>query len=347
MAGLGERSVGPSDFCQQFAATTSSVFSQRLPREEQEVVVELQRGARVAISTPRSPRSARAAPSRRYELTVLPDARIKPKKAVTQSNSRKSLGKDPAAACALEERALFRKDRFRRFQACSRFPALVSSMEIVPTWKTAMAVQKEGDGCTPTGRRRKSLVASSTLSQRVKRRERAEVSNGSQWHVSSLAGADSWTVRKPVLHEEVYDPRPPYIEEKKGCWLGETTILPPSQADAGELFDLNRWHVHEEVAAYRAHGRQMTAALQEDYETRRRHWQQMKSRDIGDSWQVTEVKRVTMLQDEAKPTRHAELPSQKPDTVVVDFLQGQLKDRAEALRRVGRRVSSVLSRSFS
>lgn len=346
MAGLGERSVGPSEFSQQFAATTSSVFSQTLPREEQEIVVELQRGARVAISTPRSPRSARAAPSKRYELTVLPDARIKSKKAVTQSNSRQSLGKDSAAASALEERALFRKDRFRRFQACGRFPALVSSMEIVPTWKTARALQQQGDGCVPTGRRRKSLAASSTLSQRVKRREKAEASNGSQWQVSSLAGADSWTVRKPVLHEEVYDPRPPYIEEKKDCWLGETTILPPSQADAGELFDLNRWHVHEEVAAYRAHGRQMTASLQENYETRRRRWQQMKSRDICDSWQVMEARRVTMLQDEAKPTRRAERLGQKPDTAVVDFLQGHLKDRTEASRRVGPRVSSVLSRSF-
>lgn len=295
-----------------------SIFSKQLPQEAVDIIVNLPRGLKCAAS-PRlaggvkGPAGVMTFPTKRYELTMSPNARPVNAKEQLRMQARAFATMEtnfweskPEALTEWDRKHMFRQERLVAFQAGLHFPALVSP-RLVPSWESAVKHCSVADPASETeaaeaGSQQRDLlsargaslkkplpevspsprgqVTKPTVAQMRKcRPKHAEVQEES-WHITGTASASHLVCdRKPVMFEDIYSPQlPPHlqtenVEESKKLWMAPVTLLPPSPAIAKYICASGRMELHNDIAAIREKGRVMNQALKERHDVHRRKWE--------------------------------------------------------------------------
>lgn len=287
------RNLSSRSVAQSSASASLSAFDRELPKAVETLEVVLPRGLRVYAS-PRVAGRVRTTPSgssrtRKYDVTVEPNAHSKRPKELLRELAKQPSCLDleaelqEAADCILDQRRLFRRDRAKRFQVGSHFPALAAP-RLVPSWRRSAARKSaetgsicftlQPDGSASTS----SLARRPTMSHCSKQRVKRMNWEAGQWHNASGMLAEQLICdRRPALYEGLYDtPRirqQQEMLESKRRWVGQATILPTNPAVARVAFDSARLPLNSQVAAVRQRGRALNEDLKERYLARRQLFQ--------------------------------------------------------------------------
>mmetsp|Transcript_30146 Transcript_30146/g.76196 ORF Transcript_30146/g.76196 Transcript_30146/m.76196 type:complete len:414 (-) Transcript_30146:24-1265(-) len=298
VGGLSSVSAGVSELC-------PSAFDRELPQSTEAFSVKLPRGMKTHAS-PRvagelaSGRGLRV-PTRTYNVTVEPNGHMKKPKDAMREASRYQTDldmdlerrkvRDEEVDELVEERFLFRRERLKRFQVGSHFPALVSP-RLVPAWKLSQAgklsmEEQEASSGSRSARegspRSQRLgpppsLTKPTASHARKQQYKRPASMAAPWFVSGASGAsDLICDRRPVLHTEEYDDGAHASREMRAdderLWVTETDMVPPNVSAAKVSFDSSKPQLDAHIAAMRERGRAYNEALKERYEYMRENFQ--------------------------------------------------------------------------
>mmetsp|Transcript_60863 Transcript_60863/g.156882 ORF Transcript_60863/g.156882 Transcript_60863/m.156882 type:complete len:363 (+) Transcript_60863:34-1122(+) len=310
-------------------ASELSVFEQELPQAVESLSVEQPRGLR----THGSPRVAGQIPGakhrvrmRTYDITVEPNGRmLKAKDAIREASRHRSeiehdlerhKIQDPTLDGALGDKFVFRRERMKRFQVGSHFPALVSP-RLVPSWRLSAAgeqsvqqpAQPTAASGSPQSARGDSLsVTRTTASMRRKQQVKHQEEAATPWLRGSSTEA-SWLIsdRKPALYADEYDA----LEAKqraehhkaRECWVGESTMLPPSTAAAKMSSAAGRAELESHFAAVRERGRALSESLKERYEVNRAAFQQEREAALNEFGSLSTFEQSVARRDQAELER--------------------------------------------
>jgi len=218
---------------------------------------------------------------------------------------------------------------------------------LVPCWRVAAAgnrsIRGTQEGPSPEEIKKKVTQPTQPTASHLKKKQSKRQDDSTKiWFVSGAAEAE-WRIRDrgPALFQEEYDsPRQAFRNaqtESRERWIGESTILPTSKAEAKMSCD-SAWPDKAKHTAYmRERGRDFNDALRERYDLKREQFQKERGEHVSgfEAFLIAKEKEAEAARLE-KEQKAKEKPKHNPvGSVLEHFSHFHLSSKRAAVVSLG------------